>query len=83
MPTCDGPVGPGGRRRGGRRHQVVEQMAAVGGLAAAAAAQQHDALVLPLGEQGAVRRLGRAVDVRRHVVRLTAAEHLDHLGQEI
>ena len=77
--TRDGAGGVGRCRRRRRRHQVVQQVLGVRGLSAAAAAEQHDALVLALGEQRSVRRLRRAVDVRRHVVRLTAAEHLNHL----
>ena len=70
--------GPAGAASDG--DQVLDQVLGVGGLAAAALAQQHHRLVLPRGQQAAVRRLGHGVDVRRRVLPPATLEHVHHLG---
>ncbi len=60
--------------------EVVQRVAEVMRLAGSAAAGEDERLVAARRQHGPVRRLGRRVNVRRHVLGFAAAEQLDHLS---
>ena len=76
--TCDDAAD-----RSTSRGVVVKDMFGVGGFAAAASTQEDDGLVATCVEQRTKGDLRCCIDVRWHIFRLAALEHLYNLRKEV